>query len=63
MLRVKLLKDKIVVAADSSVGITSALGDETFEMLEILEIDCVGERSAFPIVEWPKKPTCWACKC
>lgn len=40
-------------AGDSGVEITSGLAD----WLEELEIDCVGERPALPMVEWPSEPT------
>lgn len=48
-LLVQLLMDS--VAGDSGVEFTSGLADETFDWLEVLEMDCVGERPALPIVE------------
>jgi hypothetical protein len=56
----QLLIDRIVVAGDSDVEITSGL-DETFDWLEVLEIDCVGDKPALPMVEWPSEPTDGAC--
>lgn len=61
VLLAQLLMDKRDVAGDSGVEITSGLADETFDWLEVLEIDCVGERPALPIVEWPNEPTDGAC--
>lgn len=43
--------DKSEVAGDSGVEITSGLADDTFDWLEVLEMDCVGESPALPIVE------------
>lgn len=57
----QLLIDERVVAGESGVEITSGLADETFDWLEVLEMDCVGERPALPIVEWPCEPTDGAC--
>lgn len=50
-LLVQLLADKRWAAGDSGVEITSGLADETCDWLEVLEMDCVGERPALPIVE------------
>lgn len=49
------------MAGESGVEITSGLADETFDWLEVLEIDCVGDKPALPIVEWPNEPTDGAC--
>lgn len=47
----QLLIDRSDAAGDSGVEITSGLAEETFDWLEVLEIDCVGERPALPMVE------------
>lgn len=47
----QLLIDRRDAAGDSGVEITSGLADETLDWLEVLEMDCVGERPALPIVE------------
>lgn len=48
---------------DSGVdaAMTSGLAEETLDWLEVLEMDCVGESPALPIVEWPNEPTDVAC--
>lgn len=53
----QILFGTINVAGDSGVEITSGLAEEMFDWLEVLDIDCVGERPALPIVEWPNEPT------
>jgi hypothetical protein len=47
----QLLIDRSDIAGISGVEITSGLVDETFDWLEVLEMDCVGESPALPIVE------------
>lgn len=49
----QLLIDKSGAAGDSGVEMTSGLAD----WLEVLEIDCVGDKPALPMVEWPSEPT------
>lgn len=49
----QILFGTISVAGNSGVEITSGLAEEMCDWLEVLDIDCVGERPALPIVEWP----------
>lgn len=55
------LLGQLLIVGDSDVEITSGLAEETFDWLEVLEMDCVGERPALPMVEWPSEPTDGAC--
>lgn len=54
---VQLFTERI---GDSGVEITSGLA-EAFDWLEVLEIDCVGDNPALPIVECPNELTDAAC--